>query len=97
MEMDPWVVSNVLQPNLQWTGFLDTSAIHIVTVENFLKRAQQFVGVFSSHLMLCLVFVKKCRHLYILFCQSLSQEHLCFLSKEYHFSASLSLHLLLGM
>ncbi|XP_057521895.1 uncharacterized protein LOC130801946 [Amaranthus tricolor] len=44
VEMDPWVVSNVLQPNLQWTGFLDTSAIHIVTVENFLKRAQQFVG-----------------------------------------------------
>ncbi|XP_021737883.1 uncharacterized protein LOC110704413 [Chenopodium quinoa] len=44
IEMDPWVVSNVLQPNLQWTGFLDSSVIHTVTVENFLERAQQFVG-----------------------------------------------------
>ncbi|KNA03412.1 hypothetical protein SOVF_209520 [Spinacia oleracea] len=44
VEMDPWVVSNVLQPNLQWTGFLDFSVIHTVTVENFLERAQQFVG-----------------------------------------------------
>ncbi|XP_048494230.1 uncharacterized protein LOC104887434 isoform X2 [Beta vulgaris subsp. vulgaris] len=44
VEMDPWVVSNVLQPNLQWTGFLDVSVIHTVTVEKFLERAQQFVG-----------------------------------------------------
>lgn len=44
VEMDPWVVSNVLQPNLQWTAFLDLSVIHTVTVENFLERAQQFVG-----------------------------------------------------
>lgn len=44
VEMDPWVVSNVLQPNLQWTGFLDVSVIHTVTVENFLTQAQRFVG-----------------------------------------------------
>lgn len=50
VEMDPWVVSNVLQPNLQWTGFLDVSVIHTVTVEKFLERAQQFVGVQNSYL-----------------------------------------------
>lgn len=50
--MDPWVVSNVLQPNLQWTGFLDFSVIHTVTVENFLERAQQFVGMYSSDILL---------------------------------------------
>ncbi|CAK7338609.1 unnamed protein product [Dovyalis caffra] len=44
VEMDPWVVSNVLQPNLEWTGFLDVSVIHTVRVESFLKRAEHFVG-----------------------------------------------------
>jgi hypothetical protein len=44
--MDPWVVSNVLQPNLECTGFLDVSVIHTVRVESFLERAEQFVGVF---------------------------------------------------
>jgi hypothetical protein len=46
VEMDPWVVSNVLQPNLECTGFLDVSVIHTVRVESFLERAEQFVGVF---------------------------------------------------
>ncbi|XP_057991878.1 uncharacterized protein LOC110673849 isoform X2 [Hevea brasiliensis] len=44
VEMDPWVVSNVLQPNLESTGFLDVSVIHIVRVENFLERAEKFIG-----------------------------------------------------
>ncbi|XVF16515.1 hypothetical protein REPUB_Repub10bG0037900 [Reevesia pubescens] len=44
VEMDPWVVSNVLQPNLEWTGFLDFSVIHPVCVENFLEQADRFVG-----------------------------------------------------
>ncbi|KAG6659402.1 hypothetical protein I3843_03G028300 [Carya illinoinensis] len=44
VEMDPWVVSDVLRPNLEWTGFLDVSIIHTVRVENFLERAEQFVG-----------------------------------------------------
>lgn len=44
VEMDPWVVSDVLCPNLEWTGFLDVSVIHTVRVEKFLERAEQFVG-----------------------------------------------------
>lgn len=44
VEMDQWVVSNVLQPNLQSTGFRDVSVIHAVRVENFLTQAQRFVG-----------------------------------------------------
>ncbi|KAL5740130.1 hypothetical protein ACOSP7_029017 [Xanthoceras sorbifolium] len=44
VEMDPWVVSSILQPNLEWTGFLDVSTIHAVRVENFLERADKFVG-----------------------------------------------------
>ena len=46
--MDAWVVSNVLQPNLQCTGFLDVSVIHTVSVENFLTQAQRFVGLYLS-------------------------------------------------
>lgn len=45
VEMDPWVVSDVLRPNLEWTGFLDVSVIHTVRVEKFLERAEQFVGI----------------------------------------------------
>ncbi|XP_057492589.1 uncharacterized protein LOC130778141 isoform X1 [Actinidia eriantha] len=44
VEMDPWVVSDVLRPNLEWTGFLDASVIHTVRVENFLERADRFEG-----------------------------------------------------
>ncbi|KAK7381332.1 hypothetical protein VNO78_33953 [Psophocarpus tetragonolobus] len=44
VEMDPWVVSDVLRPNLEDTGFLDSSVIHTVRVEKFFERAEQFVG-----------------------------------------------------
>ncbi|XP_027359085.1 uncharacterized protein LOC113867801 [Abrus precatorius] len=44
VEMDPWVVSDVLRPNLEETGFLDVSVIHTVRVEKFFERAEQFVG-----------------------------------------------------
>ncbi|XP_058769292.1 uncharacterized protein LOC131643159 [Vicia villosa] len=44
VEMDPWVVSDVLRPNLKVTGFLDDSVIHTVRVEKFFERAEQFVG-----------------------------------------------------
>ncbi|GMI68445.1 hypothetical protein like AT3G28460 [Hibiscus trionum] len=44
VEMDPWVISNVLRPNLEWTGFLDVSVIHPVRVETFLEQADQFAG-----------------------------------------------------
>ncbi|KAJ0452448.1 putative 16S rRNA (guanine(966)-N(2))-methyltransferase [Helianthus annuus] len=40
VEMDPWVVSDVLRPNLEWTGFLDNSVIHTVRVETFLERTK---------------------------------------------------------
>ncbi|KAF7802913.1 putative rRNA methyltransferase YlbH [Senna tora] len=45
VEMDPWVVSDVLRPNLKWTEFLDVSVIHTVRVEKFLERAEKFVGI----------------------------------------------------
>nr|KYP46189.1 Putative rRNA methyltransferase ylbH [Cajanus cajan] len=38
VEMDPWVVSDVLRPNLEETGFLDASVIHTVRVEKFFER-----------------------------------------------------------
>ncbi|KAK8717090.1 hypothetical protein V6N13_044371 [Hibiscus sabdariffa] len=44
VEMDPWVISNVLRPNLEWTGFLDVSVIHPVRVETFLEQADRLVG-----------------------------------------------------
>ncbi|CAK8533587.1 unnamed protein product [Lathyrus sativus] len=44
VEMDPWVVSDVLRPNLEVTGFVDGSVIHTVRVEKFFERAEQFVG-----------------------------------------------------
>lgn len=40
VEMDPWVVSDVLRPNLEWTGFLDNSVIHTVRVETYLERTK---------------------------------------------------------
>lgn len=45
--MDPWVVTNVLQPNLEHTGFVDASVIHTARVENFLERADKLVGMSS--------------------------------------------------
>ncbi len=50
VEMDPWVVSDVLRPNLECTGFLDVSVINTVRVEKFLERAEQFVGMCVSFL-----------------------------------------------
>lgn len=44
--MDPWVVSDVLRPNLEVTGFIDESVIHTVRVEKFFERAEQFVGMY---------------------------------------------------
>ncbi|KAL8471490.1 hypothetical protein ACS0TY_028312 [Phlomoides rotata] len=44
VEMDPWVISDVLRPNLESTGFLDVSVIHTSRVETFLKNAERFVG-----------------------------------------------------
>ncbi|KAL0343933.1 UNVERIFIED_CONTAM: putative rRNA methyltransferase YlbH [Sesamum angustifolium] len=44
VEMDPWVVSDVLRPNLESTGFVDVSVIHTVRVEIFLQNAERFVG-----------------------------------------------------
>ncbi|KAF7130670.1 hypothetical protein RHSIM_Rhsim10G0029400 [Rhododendron simsii] len=44
VEMDPSVVSDVLRPNLEWTGFLDVSVIHTVRVETFLEGAARSVG-----------------------------------------------------
>lgn len=44
--MDPWVVSDVLRPNLEVTGFIDDSVIHTVRVEKFFERAEQFVGMY---------------------------------------------------
>ncbi|KAJ9683529.1 hypothetical protein PVL29_019208 [Vitis rotundifolia] len=63
VEMDPWVVSDVLRPNLEWTGFLDVSVIHTVRVENFLERAMQFVGIcyillnIQCYVCLCFCFI----------------------------------------
>ncbi|KZV45655.1 hypothetical protein F511_02315 [Dorcoceras hygrometricum] len=44
VEMDPWVISDVLRPNLESTGFLDVSVIHSVRVETFLENADRLVG-----------------------------------------------------
>ncbi|XWS44255.1 hypothetical protein CRYUN_Cryun15aG0028700 [Craigia yunnanensis] len=45
VEIYPWVVSNVLRPNLEWAGFLDVSVIHAVHVENFLEQADRLVDL----------------------------------------------------
>ncbi|KAL5725372.1 hypothetical protein ACHQM5_008524 [Ranunculus cassubicifolius] len=44
VEMDPWVISEVLRPNLEWTGFLEASVIHPLRVESFLERAEKLAG-----------------------------------------------------
>ncbi|KAI4389070.1 hypothetical protein MLD38_001334 [Melastoma candidum] len=44
VEMDPWVVSDVLRPNLECTGFLEAATIHTVRVEDFFARAGQLAG-----------------------------------------------------
>ena len=52
VEMDLWVVSDVLRPNLEGTGFLDVSVIHTVRVEKFFERAEQFVGMYIFSLLI---------------------------------------------
>ncbi|GJM96533.1 hypothetical protein PR202_ga13376 [Eleusine coracana subsp. coracana] len=44
VEMDPWVISEVLKPNLECTGFLGVSHIHMYRVENFLAIAEKSKG-----------------------------------------------------
>uniref|UniRef100_A0ACD5WD68 Uncharacterized protein n=1 Tax=Avena sativa TaxID=4498 RepID=A0ACD5WD68_AVESA len=44
VEMDPWVISEVLKPNLDCTGFLGSSHIHMLRVENFLDSAEKSKG-----------------------------------------------------
>lgn len=46
--MDPWVVSEVLRPNLECTGFVDNSVIHTMRVESFLKQAEESKGIYAS-------------------------------------------------
>lgn len=48
VEMDPWVVSEVLKPNLECTGFLDASDIHMLRVETFLDNAEKSKGRYPS-------------------------------------------------
>uniref|UniRef100_A0A0A9CQT5 Uncharacterized protein n=1 Tax=Arundo donax TaxID=35708 RepID=A0A0A9CQT5_ARUDO len=48
VEMDPWVISEVLKPNLECTGFLDVSHIHMLRVENFLANAEKSKGKYPS-------------------------------------------------
>ncbi|XP_039118580.1 putative rRNA methyltransferase YlbH [Dioscorea cayenensis subsp. rotundata] len=48
VEMDPWVVSEVLRPNLECTGFVDNSVIHTMRVESFLKQAEESKGMDKS-------------------------------------------------
>lgn len=48
MEMDPWVVTDVLKPNLESTGFLEASVIHTARVETFLENAERYLGKLHS-------------------------------------------------
>lgn len=51
-------MSDVLRPNIEWTGFLDFAVIHTIRVENFLERAVHFIGVCYILLDIqCYVFV----------------------------------------
>jgi hypothetical protein len=54
VEMDPWVISEVLKPNLECTGFLGISHIHMYRVENFLAMAEKSKGrtPLSKHTLL---------------------------------------------
>lgn len=51
MEMDPWVVTDVLKPNLESTGFLEASVIHTARVETFLENAERYLG--NLHSFIC--------------------------------------------
>jgi hypothetical protein len=45
VEMDPWVVSEVLDPNLAVTGFQDQTVVHISPVETLLEQAAEHGGM----------------------------------------------------
>ncbi|GJP29995.1 hypothetical protein CLOM_g22020 [Closterium sp. NIES-68] len=40
VEMDPWVISSVLSPNIQACSFSSTATIHPLKVESFLQQAE---------------------------------------------------------
>ncbi|XP_023755819.1 uncharacterized protein LOC111904274, partial [Lactuca sativa] len=44
VEMDPWVVFDILCPNLEWTGFLDNSVIHTGYVETLFECIKESSG-----------------------------------------------------
>nr|CAB3493317.1 unnamed protein product [Digitaria exilis] len=48
VEMDPWVISEVLKPNLECTGFLSVSHVHMLRVERFLANAEKSQGKYPS-------------------------------------------------
>ncbi|KAF3322921.1 rRNA methyltransferase YlbH [Carex littledalei] len=48
VEMDSWVISEVLRPNLRNTGFLDDSVIHVKRVESFLTYAEKFPDTYKK-------------------------------------------------
>lgn len=51
--MDPWVVFEMLQPNLEWTRFLDVLVIHTINVESFLEQAEHSPGIhLIAHVLL---------------------------------------------
>lgn len=41
VEMDPWMTSKVLKPNLESTEFSEQSVVHIMKVEAFVRRASK--------------------------------------------------------
>lgn len=43
--MDPWVVAEVLDPNLAVTGFQSQAVVHISPVETLLKQAAEHGGM----------------------------------------------------
>nr|CDI66565.1 Conserved hypothetical protein 16 [Saccharum hybrid cultivar R570] len=48
VEMDPWVISEVLKPNLECTGFIDVSHIHMLRIEKFLANTEKSQGKYPS-------------------------------------------------
>lgn len=48
MEMDPWVVAQVLDPNLSVTGFHGQAVVHTTRVEALLQQAIEHGGVCHS-------------------------------------------------
>jgi len=43
--MDPWVVAEVLDPNLAVTGFQSQAVVHISPVESLLEQAAEHGGM----------------------------------------------------